>query len=289
MVRPGCHAGRRTVADADIRSGAIRSGEEARMRAAKSWLKQLAFRRGYTIGRTDPESTLGLYVVSLILHLGINCVFDVGAHFGEFGADLRKYGYKGPIVSFEPVRENLIHLVRRRRHDPTWSVYPFALGAQDEVRPINVTKGTNFSSFLTPNDRAAAVFAESAVERADVVQIRRLDAVFDACTAALPNPAVYLKMDTQGWDLEVVKGASGRLAQIRALQTEMSVLPLYEHMPTYIESILFLNQQGFDLSAMYKVSRDTDLRLIEFDCVMVNSGVHAHRLSPSHLTQNLHP
>jgi FkbM family methyltransferase len=237
----------------------------------KTWLKHLAFSHGYTIGRIDPESTLPLYVVSLLLHLGISCVLDVGAHFGEYGVELRKHGYRGKIVSFEPVRENLLVLRETSAKDPNWVVYPFALGSEDTAQTINISHGTNFSSFLQANERAGAEFAEAAIKGTEVVEVKRLDGIFADITADTPDPRIYLKMDTQGWDLEVVKGATGCLSHVLALQTEMSVQPLYDEMPTYFGAIQYLNQQGFDLSATYRVSRDAQARLIEFDCVMVNS------------------
>jgi FkbM family methyltransferase len=255
---------------------------EERMDTLKTWLKHLAFSHGYTIGRIDHESTLPLYVASLLLHLGISCVLDVGAHFGEFAVELRKHGYRGKIVSFEPVRENLLVLKETSATDPNWVVYPFALGSQDTVQTINISQGTNFSSFLHTNERASAEFAEAAIKGTEAVAVKRLDGIFADITADTPNPRVYLKMDTQGWDLEVVKGATGCLAHILALQTEMSVQPLYEQMPTYLEAIPYLNRLGFDLSAPYRVSRDAQARLIEFDCVMVNSGATLqHALAPS--------
>ena len=82
----------------------------------------------------------------------------------------------------------------------------------------------------------------------------------------------YLKIDTQGFDLNVVKGGLNVISNYVALQTEASVLPLYEGMPDYRETISFLNEMKFELSGVYPVTTDEKLRLIEFDCVMVNAN-----------------
>jgi FkbM family methyltransferase len=235
-------------------------------------LKQFAFSHGYTISQIDYESSLSLYVVALLSHMKVNCVFDVGAHCGEFGAELRRCGYTGHIVSFEPVRDTFALLQQRCARDPRWTAYNVALGAQESTESINVTKTTEFSSFRATTEFAVRRFPDSATVRSEEVAVKRLDDIFQECLATIPNPRVYLKLDTQGWDLEVVKGATGCLESVCALQSEMSVVPVYDGMPSYLEAIASFNQLGFQLSAMYSVSRDANLRLIEFDCVMVKAG-----------------
>jgi hypothetical protein len=86
----------------------------------------------------------------------------------------------------------------------------------------------------------------------------------------------YLKLDTQGFDMEVLRGGSECLSTVRALQTEASVIGIYKGMPTYMETISYLNERGFHLSGLYPVGRDSSLRLVEFDCVMI-SGIDARR------------
>ena len=81
---------------------------------------------------------------------------------------------------------------------------------------------------------------------------------------------LYLKMDTQGFDLEVVRGAPAVLPTVRALQTEASILPLYQGMPSWITAVETLQGLGFEISGFFPVSTDPNMRLIEVDCVMVN-------------------
>jgi hypothetical protein len=87
--------------------------------------------------------------------------------------------------------------------------------------------------------------------------------------------SVYLKLDTQGYDLEVLKGAAGSLGSVQALQIEAAVQPLYRDMPDYRTMLAELEARGFALSAMFPVSHDARLRLIEFDCLFVRDGVAA--------------
>ena len=82
--------------------------------------------------------------------------------------------------------------------------------------------------------------------------------------------STYLKIDTQGFDLQVIEGARQSLSLVAAVQTEVSVRPIYQGMPGFIEVYSALDAMGFDLTGLYPVTRDSFLRLVELDCVMVN-------------------
>ena len=80
----------------------------------------------------------------------------------------------------------------------------------------------------------------------------------------------YLKIDTQGYDLNVLMGGAESLRQFVALQTEASVLALYKDMPSWRQVVDYLSGAGFELSGMFPVVSDEQMRLIEFDCIMIN-------------------
>jgi hypothetical protein len=83
---------------------------------------------------------------------------------------------------------------------------------------------------------------------------------------------IYLKMDTQGWDLEVLKGAQGALGQVIALQTEVAVQPIYDEMPVMQESIAAIADYGFIPSGFFPVHLDVQMAAIEFDFVAVRGA-----------------
>ena len=70
--------------------------------------------------------------VAALLELNrVNCVFDVGANTGQYGKGLRRFGYAGRIVSFEPVSDTFAKLHKSAETDPDWHVYNFALGREE--------------------------------------------------------------------------------------------------------------------------------------------------------------
>jgi FkbM family methyltransferase len=244
--------------------------------------RRLAFKRavqhavhtvGLHVGRFPPVDSLAYHLREVLRELRIDCVLDVGAHDGEFAGFLRELGYQGQIVSFEPARESFTTLSRARAGDAAWRGENLALGAEDGELDLNIYRGSVFNSFLKPGDDRPELFrADTELVRVDKVPVRRLEAILDGILAARPAARIFLKMDTQGYDLQVVRGAGARLDSILGLQTELAVRATYAGMPTWTEALTELGGRGFHLSGLFPVARDSDqLRLIELDCVMVRA------------------
>jgi FkbM family methyltransferase len=202
-------------------------------------------------------------------------VFDVGANEGQYGTLLRdRAGYRGAIVSLEPVAEQAERLRASAAEDRDWVVRQVALGAEPGHLPMNVTRRGDFSSLLVPdNSRVRAFVEENQVVRTEQVEVTTFDALLAQVRAeGVAARNVYLKLDTQGYDLEILKGAGQSLAAVRALQMEMSVQPIYHGMPDYRAAIDRIEELGFALSGVFPVTLDRQMRLIEFDCILVRDA-----------------
>jgi FkbM family methyltransferase len=206
--------------------------------------------------------------------LSINCVLDVGANRGQYGSMLRDIGYRGQIFSFEPVRDHFEALSACAASQGPWKCFNYALGARNEQAEINVTDEDVFSSFLAPREDSQERFPRNRVTRSETVQVRRLDSVLSECIAGVTSARIYLKMDTQGFDLEVLAGAAGVLPSVMALQSEVSFRPIYYGMPGYQDSLRELQALGFGVVDFIPVNRDSGgLCSIEMDCVMARTGL----------------
>ncbi len=242
-----------------------------------NWLKE-PMRRGATlagcqIGKLPGVELLSAHLATVFERLRINCVLDVGAHVGQYGRFLRNIGYQGHIVSFEPILANFAILEQRLAGDRKWTAHRMALGSEDGTVPINVTNLMQFSSVLVPNRYSLDQFGRySEVNRTETVALRRLDSIIEDCISGVEGPRVFVKLDTQGYDLKVLEGAGAYLERILGVQSELSVKPIYEGMTGYLEAISSVNDMGFELTGMFPVLRDAELRIVEFDSVMIRSG-----------------
>jgi FkbM family methyltransferase len=210
--------------------------------------------------------------------LEIDTVFDVGANDGGYRELLRDFvGFEGRIVSFEPVPDVYAALEKRAATDRKWNGYQMALGDEDGDLDIHVTKRTTMSSFLSRDaSRLRSLGYPHLLNVTDVVRtervpVRRLDTIFDEVTARRTDPRIYLKCDTQGFDLKVMAGARESLRSILALQIELSFKPIYAGAPAYSEVLEQMTGYGFDVTGLYPVRRDELYRIVNFDCVMINS------------------
>jgi FkbM family methyltransferase len=210
--------------------------------------------------------------------LNIDTVLDVGANAGGFRAFLRTHvGYSGRIVSFEPVPSVYALLAQAARHDPRWRGMPVALGDTDDRLEINVTSRTTMSSFLTRDEtRLKRLGYQHLLDVTDVVRtehvpVRRLDSVFDEAINGDGDARVFLKCDTQGFDLKVIAGASAVISSIMAVQIELSFKPIYAGAPAYSTVLEHMTNLGFDVTGVFPVRHDEIYRIVNFDCVMLNS------------------
>jgi FkbM family methyltransferase len=195
----------------------------------------------------------------------------VGANHGQFGNLLRAIGYSGWIVSFEPVRGPFEDLSKCAAAQPPWRVYQFALGSKDGEQEINVNEDDQLTSFLSPLGPSKTLPCNRVASR-QAVEIRRLDSIFGECTAGANARNFYLKLDTQGFDIEVLRGAEGILPKILGAQTEVSFVPIYRGMPGYIESLTAFESKGFNVVDFMPVTRVAgDIVVLEMDCILARS------------------
>lgn len=113
------------------------------------------------------------------------------------------------------------------------------------------------------------------IEKEETVLIKRLDTVFPDITRKIIGSAQFaLKMDTQGYDLEVFRGAARTLRKIAVLQSEIANIPLYKEAPDLLTTLNAYFQQGFEITGLFPESRKMeDLRVIEFNCIMVHKDL----------------
>ena len=229
---------------------------------------------GVDIHRHPCSDSFQAQLMRLFRQQDINCVLDVGANSGQYAQILRTWGYRGDIVSFEPVPEVFAALQKTMAGDARWRGYPWALGEADDELEIHVAHGdARASSFLTFNEEGPERWGDDhRVARSTRVPVRRLDGVLDEVTSHVPSRRLYLKLDTQGFDLRVVAGAGARMAEMLALQTEISQQHYYEGMVQFGEALDRFRNLGYSITGMYPIARKLDgLQIIEFDCVMVRT------------------
>ena len=217
------------------------------------------------------------HLLGLLRLYRVDCVLDVGANEGQFAQRIRAGGYRGPIVSFEPLPDVFAKLEQAASADDRWVPRNHALGRESTTTTIHRSaRYTGMSSLLPASEYGAK--ARGLQETIPVeIQVRRLDEVLDEVLAAVrptgERARIFLKMDTQGYDLQVFGGLGDRVRDVVALQSELAFVPMYEGMPTFCEALDVYGSAGFEVSALYPVRRQLrTARLVECDCLMVRGA-----------------
>ncbi len=195
-------------------------------------------------------------VLQMDLH-GIDLVYDVGANKGQFGSNILAAGYEGKVVSFEPLSEAHLHLTHVAQKHANWRVAPrCAVGSESGETTINVSGNSQSSSMLDLTAEALAGSPTAQFVRSEHVSVIRLDDT-DYHAQALN---IFIKVDTQGFEMEVLKGATRLLASARGVQLEMSFTPMYEGAPTFETLYDHMVNLGFELWGMDTAFRDPKTR-----------------------------
>ena len=175
----------------------------------------------------------------------IETLLDVGANEGQFGKRIREADYRGRIVSFEPLPEAHEKLSAAAARDGNWLVAErCALGAAPGRATLNVAANSVSSSLLPMLDRHIAAAPGSHYVGTAPVEIARLDDVLARYVAPDSGP-LALKMDTQGFEGAVLKGAEQSLARIGLVYFEASLTKLYEGAPSFTDLARFLEERNY--------------------------------------------
>jgi FkbM family methyltransferase len=161
-------------------------------------------------------------------------------------------------------------------------VHRLALGDVDSRAKINVMAERTLSSLLPRNEDSLRQMGyekylrETETDRTEEVPVRRLDAIIDEVIPS-GTTGIFLKSDTQGYDMAVIRGASGCIHRVKGIQVELPVREVYRGAPNYLEAIPELTALGFEVTGFVPVQRDATLRVINVDCLMIQ-GEEAERL-----------
>lgn len=235
----------------------------------KGVVKRGLRRFGFAIRRTGPGRLPDL--MDFLVARGVDVVLDVGANIGQFGKMLRDSGYRGKIVSFEPMEAAYQELKTTSEDDGDWQVHNLALGATAGRAVLNVSCHNLFSSILDQASAAQAFDPRGvAVIYREEVRIACLDGFF----APFRDRTVFLKIDTQGYERPVLEGAREALTQIIGVQLELPIVHLYKDTWPLSDALDYMSQAGFVLAQLTPVGwlKEDPVSLVEIDAIFRRSS-----------------
>ena len=215
------------------------------MRSIQRALLQTAKRAQQIFGLDIQRScnTLREVRAKALRQMGCDVVVDVGANAGQYATEIREAGYTGRIVSYEPLQVAFSRLRAAALKDTNWQTRNVALGRASSTKDILVTGNSVSSSFLSISKTVASYDPLLVQYVKEAASVTTLDEEWERYIQ--PAKRVFMKMDTQGFELEVLLGAKCSLAKIDAIECELSLVPVYDEQPLFFSVASFLYARGF--------------------------------------------
>lgn len=199
-----------------------------------------------------------------LIKRGVTLFLDVGANIGQTGRLIRRQGYEGRIVSFEPIAECFAKLEAATKADPLWDAYHTALGAENGSVEIGVSENYVSSSIREATEELISIYEPIRYARHETIKVARLDSLFD--NIASHGDKIHLKIDTQGFERDVVAGAEKVLPLIDTVRMEVAVSEVYRGEMLVPEAILKMRDLGYVLIETWPAWRHPETgEVLQFD------------------------
>jgi FkbM family methyltransferase len=174
-------------------------------------------------------------------------LFDVGANIGQTVQKFRQQFQQSTIHSFEPSPTTFQTLQERTRGIPNLHLTNAGLGARSGITTFVENENVDMSSFLEPGQECWG----SIKRRTEL----RLDTIDEYCARVDVKHIDVLKSDTQGFELEILRGASGMIERrrIHLIYLEIIFSAMYKGLPGADEIFKFLFERGFRVVSFYEM------------------------------------
>ncbi len=212
----------------------------------KHHFRKLFWKAGLDVIRYKPIPDELIRRKYLFSKYNIDTVLDVGANNGWWANQIRNVmGYQKRIISFEPLSSAFEFLKEISKENSNWDIYNFGLGDIEKKGEINISENSFSSSMLNILPIHLEASPKSKYTGRQEIQIKTLNSVLNGICTKDNN--IYLKIDTQGFEDKVLKGAEKSLPYINTVQIEMSLVPLYEGEILFDEMYCYLRGEGYRL------------------------------------------
>ena len=226
---------------------------------------------GYDIVSFSPHTRIDVRMY-WINKLGIDLLLDVGANEGQFVGWMRQRGYEGSIISFEPQSSAFSLCQKRWKNDANWHGVHAALGEETGEVEMHIAGNSVSSSILPMLDSHVNALPQSAIVDKEQVKIMQLDQQI----SELGNNAkfIYLKIDTQGYEIPVLKGCSDHLQKVAFIELELSLVELYDGQELLPEVLTQVQEMGFTPVWLEQGFSDAESpRMLQVDGFFVNTNM----------------
>jgi len=234
----------------------------------RNFLRFASKKYGYELNKTKNKLEIS---TNILFQLKVDLVLDIGANIGQYALDLRLNGYKGKIISFEPLPAAHKKLLYNSKNDKNWIIYKrIALGNKDKI--TNIYRSNNEFSSSTKKILKLHLKSDpsSFVINTYKIDVINLDKIYSECASKSKN--IFVKIDTQGSEAEILEGFRNNLQNVSGIKIELSTLKLYKNQMTYEFFFKKFKEKNFSLwSIEPSFISPVNGRHLQFDAIFINN------------------
>lgn len=234
------------------------------------YIKEILRKSGIDAKRYSVAQNAGARLIKTIETFEIDTVIDIGANTGQFAEELRKEKYLGNIFSFEPLEYAHNILKQKAKSDNKWMIIErCALSDSTGVDTINVSKNGASSSIFKINSTHTTAAPESQLIGQETIKKLRLDDTWPEIAPAKGN--LFIKIDTQGYEYNVIKGGEKTVKTAKVIQTELSLTELYTGQKLFLEMLNYVQDLGFTIWGLEPAFVDSNTgQILQVDATFRN-------------------
>lgn len=217
---------------------------------------------GVDVKMTDEE-----VLMKQLSYNKIDLIFDIGANAGQFSNMIFKLGYTGKIISFEPLSSAYEALKKKSSGNAKWTIAErCAIGSEDGEIEMNISKNSISSSALKIMNEHVSAAPDSEFIGKEKAMVYRLDSIGEKYSEGANN--IFIKIDTQGFEENILKGAEQFIKKVKGLLVETSLVPLYEGQALFPQIFEMVTKSGFSLYGVQPafINKETG-RMLQIDAI----------------------
>jgi FkbM family methyltransferase len=239
-------------------------------------LKNLFRIFGYSFYKTSKPRNESDIIYFQIQRINPDLFIDCGANKGGYFHNIIEAGFTKKIILLEP-NINLVtkYLSPIAENNKNVKVYNLGTGNKNCKKKFYITndKNSDLSSFKEKTKFFDARFYKTKVRSKKFILIKRLDSLLKD-NKIDKNNKIFIKIDTQGFDMETLLGLGDRIKQVYLIKIELSIIHLYKKSAKHWEILSFLKKKSFEPIYFLNGQRDKLGRLVEYDCYFIKNKIN---------------
>lgn len=201
--------------------------------------------------------------------LNINTILDIGANEGQFTKVITQILPGVQVYSFEPLKVAYEIFKSQFKGNNKIEIFNFALGDEDKQSSIYKNEFSASSSVIAMTELLKEAFPFSRSVTEEKITIKRLD---DFSYNLNLNKEILMKIDVQGFELNVLKGAENTLRDVKLIIVETSFFELYQKQPLFKDVYNYLIRNGFNyFGSLEQIYDERDGKILQSDSIFLRS------------------